>query len=61
MIKIITLIANIWQVDTLLAVKKDSHAYSAKRYSKGRVTATHYDKHWQALGGTEFDRHFYTH
>lgn len=59
MIKIITLIANIWQVDTLLAVKSDSHAYSARRYSKKRVTAN-YDKHWEALGGTEFDRHFYT-
>ncbi|CEO39196.1 DUF535 domain-containing protein [Photobacterium kishitanii] len=59
MIKIITLIANIWQVDTLLAVKSASHAYSVKRYSKGRIK-TNYDKHWQALGGTEFDRHFYT-
>lgn len=58
MIKIITLIANIWQVDTLLAVKSGSHAYAAKRYSKGRVIAN-YDKHWEALGGTEFDQHFY--
>lgn len=59
MIKIITLIANTWQVDTLLAVKSSAHAYSAKRYSKGRIK-TNYDKHWQALGGTEFDQHFYT-
>ncbi|SMY33147.1 VirK/YbjX family protein [Photobacterium andalusiense] len=58
MVKIITLIANIWQVDTMLAVKSSSHAYSAKRYSKGRIKAN-YDKHWQALGGTEFDKHFY--
>ncbi|OBU12801.1 virK protein [Photobacterium aquimaris] len=58
MVKIITLIANIWRVDTILAVKSASHAYSAKRYSKGRIKAN-YDKHWQALGGTEFDKHFY--
>ncbi|OBU17798.1 virK protein [Photobacterium aquimaris] len=58
MIKMITLIANVWQVDTLLAIKNSAHTYSAKRYATGKIKMD-YDKHWIALGGTEFDEHLY--
>lgn len=58
MIKMITLIANTWDVDTLLAIKNSSHTYSAKRYATGKIKMD-YDKHWLALGGTEFDQHLY--
>lgn len=58
MLKMITIIANIWQVDTLLAIKTNAHTYSAKRYAKGKIKMD-YDKHWLALGGIEFDDHCY--
>lgn len=58
MIKMVTLLANVWQVDTLLAIKNSAHTYSAKRYATGKIKMD-YDKHWLALGATEFDEHLY--
>ncbi|MUK30313.1 DUF535 domain-containing protein [Aliivibrio fischeri] len=57
-VKIITIIANVWQIDALLAVKQKHHIYSAKRYTKGKVKMD-YDKHWIALGGHEFNKYCY--
>ena len=58
MIKMVTLLANVWHVDTLLAIKNSAHTYSAKRYATGKIKMN-YDKHWLALGGTEFDDNLY--
>ncbi|AGV19485.1 VirK/YbjX family protein [Vibrio alginolyticus] len=59
MVSLLTLLAQIWEVNTILAVKTQSHTYAAKRYSKGRIK-TDYDALWQELGGTEYNRHFYS-
>lgn len=58
MVSLLTLIAQVWEVNTILAVKTQSHTYAARRYSKGRIK-TDYDALWQELGGTEYNRHFY--
>ncbi|WP_104029071.1 VirK/YbjX family protein [Vibrio jasicida] len=59
MVSLLTILAQIWDVETILAVKTDSHTYAARRYSKGRIK-TDYDALWQELGGIEFDRNFYS-
>ncbi|GLR05359.1 virK protein [Vibrio hyugaensis] len=59
MVSLLTILARIWGVETILAVKTDSHTYAARRYSKGRIK-TDYDALWQELGGIEFDRNFYS-
>ncbi|KJG39170.1 virK protein [Photobacterium angustum] len=63
MIKIMTFIANCWQADHLLAIKNESHSYCAKRYRSKKYGSsrikTDYNRHWEALGGTEYDTHFY--
>ncbi|MGI9946086.1 VirK/YbjX family protein [Vibrio hyugaensis] len=59
MVSLLTILAQIWGVETILAVKTDSHTYAARRYSKGRIK-TDYDALWQELGGIEFDRNFYS-
>ncbi|MGR5194151.1 VirK/YbjX family protein [Vibrio rotiferianus] len=59
MVSLLTLLAQIWGIETILAVKTHSHTYAAKRYSKGRIK-TDYDALWQELGGIEFDRNFYS-
>lgn len=59
MVSLLDLLAQIWGVETILAVKTQSHTYAAKRYSKGRIK-TDYDALWQELGGTEYNRHFYS-
>lgn len=58
MVSLLTLIAQVWEVNTILAVKTQSHTYAARRYSKGRIK-TDYDALWQELGGIEYNRHFY--
>ncbi|KJF80697.1 VirK/YbjX family protein [Photobacterium angustum] len=63
MIKIMTFIANCWHVDRLLAIKTESHSYcvaryKSKRYGSSRIK-TDYNRHWEALGGIDYDRHFY--
>ncbi|HCG7436477.1 TPA: DUF535 domain-containing protein [Vibrio parahaemolyticus] len=58
MVSLLTLIAQVWEVNTILAVKTQSHTYAARRYNKGRIK-TDYDALWQELGGTEYNRHFY--
>ncbi|MDF2152571.1 VirK/YbjX family protein [Vibrio sp. CAU 1672] len=58
MVSLLTLLAQIWNVETLLGVKTHSHSYAAKRYSKGRIK-TDYDALWKELGGTEYNRNFY--
>ncbi|WP_346015685.1 DUF535 family protein [Photobacterium sp. Ph6] len=63
MIKMMTFIANCWQADHLLAIKNESHTYCAKRYKSKKYgnsrIKTDYNRHWEALGGTEYDTHFY--
>lgn len=59
MVSLLDLLAQIWGVETILAVKTLSHTYAAKRYSKGRIK-TDYDALWKELGGTEYDRNFYS-
>ncbi|MET2847374.1 VirK/YbjX family protein [Vibrio owensii] len=59
MVSLLDLLAQIWGVETILAVKTQSHTYAAKRYSKGRIK-TDYDAFWKELGGTEYDRNFYS-
>ena len=59
MVSLLDLLAQIWGVETILAVKTQSHTYAAKRYSKGRIK-TDYDALWKELGGTEYDRNFYS-
>ncbi|EEZ85925.1 conserved hypothetical protein [Vibrio harveyi 1DA3] len=59
MVSLLDLLAQIWSVETILAVKTQSHTYAAKRYSKGRIK-TDYDALWKELGGTEYDRNFYS-
>ncbi|WP_061009711.1 VirK/YbjX family protein [Vibrio sp. CUB2] len=59
MVSLLDLLAQIWGVETILAVKTPSHTYAAKRYSKGRIK-TDYDALWKELGGTEYDRNFYS-
>ncbi|MGF1726287.1 VirK/YbjX family protein [Photobacterium nomapromontoriensis] len=57
MIKMLTIIANIWQVDHILAVRNRAHIYRARRYEKGKVKAD-YDAHWRALNAAEYNRDF---
>ncbi|PSW64024.1 DUF535 domain-containing protein [Photobacterium leiognathi subsp. mandapamensis] len=63
MIKMMTFIANCWHVDHFLAIKNESHTYCAKRYKSKKYGSsrikTDYNRHWEALGGTEYDTHFY--
>ncbi|AQW59811.1 VirK/YbjX family protein [Vibrio owensii] len=59
MVSLLDLLAQIWGGETILAVKTQSHTYAAKRYSKGRIK-TDYDALWKELGGTEYDRNFYS-
>ncbi len=59
MIKIATMIANAWNIDSLLAVKNISHTSGAHRYSKGKKVKTDYDQHWKELGATEYCKNFY--
>lgn len=57
MIKMLTIVANIWQVEHILAVRNRAHIYRARRYEKGKVKAD-YDAHWRALNATEYNRDF---
>ena len=59
MVNLLTILAKIWDVEIILAVKTHSHTYAAKRYSKGRIK-TDYDTLWKELGGTEYDDNFYS-
>ncbi|PQJ43706.1 virK protein [Vibrio campbellii] len=59
MVGLLSIVAQVWGIETLLAVKTQSHTYAARRYSKGRIK-TDYDALWIELGGTEYDRHFYS-
>ncbi len=59
MVGLLAIVAQVWGIETLLAVKTQSHTYAAKRYSKGRIK-TDYDALWLELGGTEYDRNFYS-
>ncbi|UTZ43876.1 VirK/YbjX family protein [Vibrio campbellii] len=59
MVGLLSIVAQVWGIETLLAVKTQSHTYAARRYSKGRIK-TDYDALWVELGGIEYDRHFYS-
>ncbi|TVU57895.1 DUF535 domain-containing protein [Vibrio atlanticus] len=59
MVSLLSILAQIWGIETILAVKTQSHTYSAKRYKNGRIK-TDYDVLWVELGGTEYDRNFYS-
>ncbi|MEZ8122748.1 VirK/YbjX family protein [Vibrio splendidus] len=59
MVSLLNILAQIWEVETILAVKAQSHTYAAKRYRNGRIK-TDYDALWIELGGTEYDRNFYS-
>lgn len=58
MLRILVIMANLWQIEQVLAVKNHAHIYRSKRYRKDKVKAD-YDAHWQTFSGTEFDRDFY--
>ncbi|MEZ9260537.1 VirK/YbjX family protein [Vibrio splendidus] len=59
MVSLLNILAQIWEVETILAVKAQSHTYAAKRYRNGRIK-TDYNALWIELGGTEYDRNFYS-
>ena len=59
MVSLLSILAQIWGIETILAVKTQSHTFAAKRYKKGRIK-TDYDALWIELGGTEYDRNFYS-
>ncbi|MDH6026745.1 VirK/YbjX family protein [Vibrio splendidus] len=59
MVSLLSILAQIWGIETILAVKTHSHTFAAKRYKNGRIK-TDYDALWIELGGTEYDRNFYS-
>lgn len=49
MVKILTIIANIWQVENIYLVSNKGHTYNSARYVNDKIK-TDYDKHWLSLG-----------
>ena len=58
-VKILTMIANLWGVDQIFAVKNKHHSYCVSRYKLGLIH-TNLDFHWKSLGGNDFNTYFYT-
>jgi hypothetical protein len=60
MVKILTIIANIWDTKLLLLVTNEAHMYSAKRYnSRNDKVKTNYNNHWESLGATKYNKNLY--
>ena len=59
MVKILTIIANVWDVKQLLLVTSEAHMYTAKRYSGNDKVKTNYNNHWESLGATKYNKNLY--
>lgn len=59
MIKILSIIANVWDVKQLLLVSNNGHIYKSKRYEKGKVKSD-YDRHWESLNASRYNKNLYT-
>jgi len=59
MVKILTIIANAWDVKLLLLVTNEAHMYSAKRYNSDDKIKTNYNGHWESLGATKYNKNLY--
>jgi uncharacterized protein VirK/YbjX len=58
MVKILTIIANVWDVKLLLLVTNKGHVYSSKRYVNDKIK-TNYDGHWESLGATKYNKNLH--
>lgn len=58
MVKILTIIANVWDVKLLFLVTNEGHIYSSKRYADDKIK-TNYNSHWESLGATKYSKHLY--
>lgn len=58
MVKMLTIIANVWDVKLLLLVSNKGHTYGAKRYVNDKIK-TNYDAHWESLGATKYNKNLY--
>jgi uncharacterized protein VirK/YbjX len=58
MVKMLTIIANVWDVKQLLLVSNKGHTYGSKRYVNDKIK-TNYDAHWESLGATQYNKHLY--
>jgi len=58
MIKMLTIIANVWDVKRLLLVNNKAHIYQCNRYKKKTVTSN-YDAHWESLGAEKYNESLY--
>ncbi len=58
MVKMLTIIANVWDVKLLLLVSNKGHIYGSKRYVNDKIK-TNYDAHWESLGATKYDKNLY--
>ncbi|QFI38717.1 DUF535 domain-containing protein [Moritella marina ATCC 15381] len=58
MVKILTIIANVWDVKLLLLVTNEGHIYSSKRYADDKLK-TNYNGHWESLGATKYSKYLY--
>lgn len=58
MVKMLNIIANIWDVKMLLLVSSKGHVYNSKRYIDGKIK-TNYDGHWESLGAIKYNNNLY--
>ena len=60
MVKILTIIANVWDVKLLQLVTNEAHMYSSKRYnSNNDKIKTNYNSHWESLGAIKYNKNLY--
>ncbi|NQZ51511.1 MAG: DUF535 domain-containing protein [Moritella sp.] len=58
MVKILTIIARVWDVELFLLVTNEGHVYSSKRYADDKIK-TNYNNHWASLGATKYNKNLY--
>lgn len=58
MVKILTIIANNWQVQNLYLVSNKGHTYNSMRYVNDKIK-TDYDNHWLSLGAVPHDKRLF--
>lgn len=58
MVKFLTIIANVWDVQNLYLVSNKGHTYNSVRYVNDKIK-TDYDKHWLSLGAKVHDKRLF--
>lgn len=58
MVRVLIIIANVWNVKQLLLVNSNSHVSQSKRFRISKIK-TDYNRHWESLNASRYNKNLY--